>query len=106
MAIILTESLAKRIRELQEGNPASILRIAVRGGGCQGFNYFMEMTEEREDGDTIFEKDGVCVVIDDISLPLLEGAEIDFVDDLIGASIKIKNPNASSSCGCGTSFSL
>ncbi len=80
--------------------------VAVNGGGCSGFQYAFEITRERADDDLALERDGATVLIDSISLDFLRGAEIDFVDDLIGQSFKIHNPNATASCGCGTSFSM
>lgn len=107
-SIILTDSLVTRVRELQgkRGDDALMLRVMVHGGGCQGFEYGFDFDNRRADDDHVFEKDGIRVVIDDVSLGLLAGSEIDFVDDLVGASFKINNPNAKSSCGCGTSFSI
>jgi len=106
--ITLTDSLVKRLKALREkeNSPALNLRIQVDGGGCQGFEYSFKPETTHNDDDHVFEKDGVCVIIDEISLPFLEGAEVDYVDDLIGAHFKINNPNATSSCGCGTSFSV
>jgi iron-sulfur cluster assembly accessory protein len=108
MTITLTDTLVKRIKALQaaENRPALKLRILVEGGGCQGFNYHFDLTEEVKGDDEVFEKDGVGVIIDDISLPYLAGSEIDYVDELVGASFRVNNPNAVSSCGCGTSFSM
>ena len=109
MSITLTDPFVKRMKELQdkENNPGLKLRIIVDGGGCQGFEYKFEMDERYDvENDKIFEKNGVSVLVDTISLPYLEGSEVDYVDDLIGAHFKINNPNASSSCGCGTSFSV
>lgn len=109
MTLILTEPFVKRMKELQdkENNPALKLRITVDGGGCQGFEYKLELTDQYDDAqDRLFEKNGVCVVTDPVSLPYLEGSEVDFENSLIGAQFKIKNPNAASSCGCGTSFSV
>ncbi len=108
MSLTLTDSCVNRLKTLQalEGRPGLKLRIMVEGGGCQGFEYKMDLTETTDDDDLIFEKDGAAVITDPVSLPYLEGAEIDYVDDLIGANFKINNPNASSSCGCGTSFSV
>lgn len=108
MTITLTDALVKRIKALQaaENRPGLKLRILVEGGGCQGFNYVFDLTDDVKPDDELFEKDGAGVVIDDISLPYLKGAEIDYVDDLVGASFRVNNPNAVSSCGCGTSFSL
>lgn len=108
MSITLSDSFVKRLKQLQEkeNNPALMLRITVEGGGCQGFEYLFKPDTSKNDNDIIFEKDGASVVTDEISLPFLNGAEIDYVDDLIGAHFKVNNPNASSSCGCGTSFSV
>lgn len=108
MAITLTDNLVKRIKTLreQQDNPALNLRITVNGGGCQGFEYDFALDATRGDDDHAFEKDGVAVVTDAVSLPFLENAEIDYVDELIGAYFKVNNPNAASSCGCGTSFSV
>ena len=83
-----------------------MLRVAVTGGGCSGFQYNFALDEVKADGDLVLEREGAVVLIDPMSLDFLRGAEIDFVDDLIGASFKIYNPNAQSSCGCGTSFSV
>ena len=104
----LTDSFIKRMKALQdkENNPGLKLRIIVDGGGCQGFEYRFELTGHAEESDNIIERDGAIVLIDDISLPYMKGSEIDYVDDLIGAHFKINNPNADSSCGCGTSFSV
>ncbi len=106
--ITLTDSLVARIRKLQtqDGNAALKLRITVDGGGCQGFEYKFALDDAVAEDDEVFEKDGVGVIIDDISLPYMRGATVDFVDDLIGAHFKIDNPNAKSACGCGTSFSV
>lgn len=108
MAITLTDNLVRRIKTLreQQGNQALNLRITVNGGGCQGFEYEFGLDAARGSDDRIFEKDGVAVITDEVSLPLLEGSEIDYADELIGAYFKINNPNAASSCGCGTSFSM
>ncbi|HZU91568.1 MAG TPA: iron-sulfur cluster insertion protein ErpA [Stellaceae bacterium] len=106
--IILTGNAARRIAVLkeQERDPDVFLRIAVSGGGCSGFQYGFSFDAERHEDDVLFEKDGVVVVVDEVSLGLLDGAEIDFVEDLMGASFQIRNPNAASSCGCGNSFSI
>lgn len=108
MSITLTDTLVKRIKTLREGQdrPDLALRVQVNGGGCQGFEYEFILTEDLTDDDEIFEKDGVRVLIDSVSFPYLNGSEIDYVDELIGAHFKVNNPNASSSCGCGTSFSV
>lgn len=106
--IVVSESAARRIAFLrtQEDATDAFLRIAVSGGGCSGFQYGFSFDDSRQDGDVVFERDGVQVVVDDVSLDLLSGAEIDFVEDMMGASFQIKNPNAASSCGCGNSFSV
>jgi iron-sulfur cluster insertion protein len=106
--IILTDGLVARVRAIREkqGNQDLMLRVAVNGGGCQGFEYAFSLDDSRADDDVVFEKDGVTVLIDEMSLGLLDGSTIDFVDELAGAAFKISNPNAKSSCGCGTSFSL
>ena len=82
------------------------LRVAVKGGGCSGFQYVFEIVEKANDDDQVFEKEDCRVIIDKNSLQFLEGAEIDYSEELIGSSFKINNPNATSSCGCGTSFSF
>jgi iron-sulfur cluster insertion protein len=104
----LTESAARRIAQLRlaEHNDALMLRIEVSGGGCQGFQYGFKFDDTVRDDDLTFRRDDVTVVVDDSSLDLLAGAEIDYVDELIGASFQVKNPNAASSCGCGTSFAI
>ncbi|HEY8190310.1 MAG TPA: iron-sulfur cluster insertion protein ErpA [Micavibrio sp.] len=107
LKITLTDGLVKKIRRLQAGQnqPSLMLRVAVLGGGCSGFQYEFSFTTAPEAGDLTFEKDGVCVVVDDVSLEFLKNCTVDYVDDLIGSGFQVKNPNATSSCGCGTSFS-
>jgi iron-sulfur cluster assembly accessory protein len=105
--VTLTERAGRRIAEIAAGEAAgTALRIAVEGGGCSGFQYKFDLTTERAGDDTVLERAGAQVLIDPTSLEYLAGSEIDFVDDLIGAAFKIRNPNATASCGCGTSFSL
>jgi len=106
--VVLTESAVRRIAVLrtQENAENAFLRIAVSGGGCSGFQYGLSFDDQRNEDDFTFERDGVGIVVDDVSLGLLNGAELDFVEDLMGASFQIKNPNAASSCGCGNSFSI
>jgi iron-sulfur cluster insertion protein len=106
--ITLSANAARRIAALkaQEAQERAFLRIAVSGGGCSGFQYGLTLDDERHEDDVVFERDGVAVIVDQVSLDLLNGAEIDFVEDLMGASFQIKNPNAASSCGCGNSFSI
>jgi len=106
--ITISDSAARRITALkaQETAEAAFLRIAVSGGGCSGFQYGLSFDEETSPDDVVFEHGGIRVVVDDVSLELLNGSEVDFVEDLMGASFQIKNPNAASSCGCGNSFSI
>jgi iron-sulfur cluster assembly accessory protein len=105
--VTVSARAARRIAEIlrAESQPA-MLRVAVTGGGCSGFQYNFALDEVKAEDDLVLERDGAVVLIDSMSLDFLRGAEIDFVDDLIGASFKINNPNAQSSCGCGTSFSV
>jgi iron-sulfur cluster assembly accessory protein len=105
--ISVSDRAANRIREIvahETGQKA--LRVSVQGGGCSGFRYDFEIVGQTNEDDLIIEKSGACVAIDPVSVPYMAGSQIDFVDDLIGASFKISNPNATASCGCGTSFSL
>ncbi|MGN6848772.1 MAG: iron-sulfur cluster insertion protein ErpA, partial [Sphingomicrobium sp.] len=104
--ISLTENAAKRVAWIAErqSKPA-ILRLAVDGGGCAGFTYNFELAEQADD-DTVAETDGVKLVVDPISLDLVKGSAVDFVEDLGGAAFKVTNPNAQSGCGCGSSFSV
>ncbi len=96
--------IAKIIAAEQGG--ATMLRVSVLGGGCSGFQYQFDLVDTVNDDDLRIDKGGITVLIDEVSLPLMAGSEIDFVDELIGASFQIRNPNATSSCGCGTSFSV
>ena len=104
----LSPSAVKRVSFLmtQEDNPEVMLRVTVNGGGCAGFQYAFAFDAEKTDDDVLIEQDGVTVVTDNLSLMYLAGAEIDFVEDMIGAAFSIKNPNAASTCSCGTSFSV
>jgi len=109
MSITLSDALVNRLKSLraQEGKDELMLRVTVNSGGCQGFEYSFDLTDQSNPNeDEIFEKDGVAVVIDEISLGFLKGAEIHYKDDLMESKFEIKNPNASSSCGCGTSFAI
>ncbi|GFE63605.1 HesB/IscA family protein [Litoreibacter roseus] len=99
----VTDRAFERLAEIEPG--AQALRVAVEGGGCSGFQYEIKLDDVAED-DLVLEKDGMKVVVDTVSLPFLENAVIDFSDELIGARFVIENPNATSSCGCGTSFSM
>jgi len=105
--LLFTESAAAKVKQLidEEGNPALKLRVFVQGGGCSGFQYGFTFDEETNEDDTVMEKAGVTLLIDAMSFQYLVGAEIDYKEDLQGAQFVIKNPNASSTCGCGSSFS-
>lgn len=106
-AVTISERAARRIGEIltSEGNGA-MLRISVEGGGCSGFQYKFDVDRARADDDLVIERDNAVVLVDSASAPFLAGSEVDFVDDLIGASFRVNNPNATASCGCGTSFSI
>ncbi len=105
--VILTENAARQISQIVAKEAENkLLRVSVEGGGCSGFQYKFDLVSERAEDDTVLERDGATVLIDPVSLGFLEGSQIDFVDELIGASFQISNPNATASCGCGTSFSL
>lgn len=105
--IDLTPSAAARVSAIavRQGKPA-ILRLAVEGGGCSGFQYRFGLAESVEDDDVSVERDGVMLVVDTVSLDLVRGAAVDFVEDLGGAAFKVTNPNATAGCGCGSSFSV
>ncbi len=105
--INVTEAAAGKIRELlvEEGKADSGLRVFVQGGGCSGFQYGLMIEESGGVGDQLFESNGVRLFVDPVSLSYLKGAEVDFVDTITGGGFTIKNPNASSTCGCGSSFS-
>ena len=103
----VTDRAYARLAEINDGAPApQALRVAVEGGGCSGFQYDISLAEGAADDDLVLEKDGQTVLVDAVSLPFLQNATIDFSDELIGARFVIENPNATSSCGCGTSFSI
>ena len=105
--VTISARAARRIAEILKSEPQpAMLRVEVTGGGCSGFQYNFALDEVNAEDDLVLERDGAVVLIDSMSLDFLRGAEIDFVDDLIGASFRINNPNAQSSCGCGTSFSI
>ena len=105
--LTLSPAAAKRIQAIgaKEGR-ALMLRVAVEGGGCSGFQYQFDLVDHANDDDLRIERDGAAALIDEMSLVLLKGSEIDFIDELAGAEFKIRNPNAKSSCGCGVSFSI
>jgi iron-sulfur cluster assembly accessory protein len=102
--VTVTERAARRILEI--GGATTMLRVSVEGGGCSGFQYKFDLASSPADDDIVVERSGAKVLIDPISIAYIGGSEIDFVDDLIGASFRVKNPNATASCGCGTSFTI
>ncbi len=106
--VVLTESAARRVAALRakEGDDGLMLRLTVSGGGCSGFQYGFDFDREIRDDDRVFERDGVALLVDEVSLDLVAGSEVDFKEDLMGAYFEVRNPQAVSSCGCGTSFSL
>jgi iron-sulfur cluster insertion protein len=105
--LTLSPSAAQRIHAIgkAEGRPV-MLRVAVEGGGCSCFQYQFDLVEEAQPDDLRIERDGAAALVDEMSLVLLKGSEIDFVDELAGAEFRIRNPNAKTSCGCGVSFSI
>ncbi len=106
-AVELTENAARRIAEILTSEPAgSFLRIGVDGGGCSGFTYTYNISTEQSADDLVIERDGATVAIDPVSLDLLRGSKIDFIDDVMGRMFKIVNPAATASCGCGSSFAI
>jgi len=105
--VTVTERAVNRIAAILKGEPAgAMLRVSVEGGGCSGFQYRFDVEREKADDDMVIARNDATILIDPVSVGFLAGSEIDFVDDLIGAAFKVNNPNAKSSCGCGTSFSL
>ncbi|MDO8409034.1 MAG: iron-sulfur cluster insertion protein ErpA [Phenylobacterium sp.] len=105
--LTLSAAAAERLKAISqtEGKPI-MLRVAVEGGGCSGFQYQLDLVDAAEPDDLRIERDGAAALVDEMSLIMLKGSEIDFVDELVGAEFKIRNPNAKSSCGCGVSFSI
>ena len=105
--ITVSERAARRIGQILRGEPqGTMLRVSVEGGGCSGFQYKFDMETAQASDDLVIAREGATVLIDPVSQQYMAGSEIDFVEDLIGASFKVKNPNATASCGCGTSFAL
>ncbi|MBV8190503.1 MAG: iron-sulfur cluster insertion protein ErpA [Alphaproteobacteria bacterium] len=106
-AFSVTDNAAKRIAFLasKEAKPV-MMRVAVLGGGCSGFQYDFSFEEQRNDDDLLIERNGATVVVDSTSLELLKGSELDYVEEMVGSSFQVRNPNATSSCGCGNSFSV
>jgi iron-sulfur cluster assembly accessory protein len=105
--VTVSARAAHRIGEILKQEPAgAMLRVSVEGGGCSGFQYRFDIDRSKADDDMVIAQDGATVLIDPVSLNYIAGAEIDFVDDLIGASFRVNNPQATASCGCGTSFTI
>jgi iron-sulfur cluster assembly accessory protein len=102
----ISAAAARRLKRVLAGDAGAALRISVKGGGCSGFQYAFEIDASRADDDFVATRDGVSVVVDSVSLEMMRGSELDFVDDLMGQAFKVKNPNAVASCGCGVSFSV
>ncbi|MEL6203105.1 MAG: iron-sulfur cluster assembly accessory protein [Pseudomonadota bacterium] len=106
-SVTVTDACFARVGKVLAGETdKTALRVSVEGGGCSGFSYKFDLVADKNPDDLVFEKDGATVLIDELSLVYMEGSQIDFVDDLMGQSFKISNPNAVASCGCGTSFSV
>ena len=106
-SVTISDAAARRIASILGTSPEKqALRVSVEGGGCSGFSYKFDLVEDQQDDDLVLEKDAARVLIDQLSLVYMDGSEIDFVDNLLGQSFQIKNPNAVASCGCGTSFSI
>jgi iron-sulfur cluster insertion protein len=106
-SVSMSESAARRlVRILSKEETGSALRVSVKGGGCSGFQYSFDIEKSRAADDLVVERDGATILIDPVSLEYMAGAELDFVDDLMGQAFRVKNPNAVASCGCGVSFSV
>jgi len=106
-AITVSERAARRIGQILKGEgDGAMLRISVEGGDCSGLQYKFDVEQNKAEDDLVIANDGAVVLVDPASVPFLAGSELDFVDDLIGASFRVVNPNATASCGCGTSFSI
>ena len=107
-AIQLTSSAAHKVQELvsKQGRDAALLRVYIQGGGCSGFQYGFTFEDAAQEDDTVFERQGVSLVVDPLSFQYLMGSEVDYKEDLEGARFVINNPNAATTCGCGSSFSI
>jgi iron-sulfur cluster insertion protein len=104
--VSMSASAARRLTKILNAEDGAALRISVKGGGCSGFQYAFDIEKTRADDDFIVERDGAVILVDPVSLEYMKGSEVDFVDDLMGQSFKVKNPNAVASCGCGVSFTV
>ena len=105
-SVSISASAARRLNAILKGEEGAALRLSVKGGGCSGFQYAFAIDKERAEDDVVVARDGATLLIDPMSLEMIKGAELDFVDDLMGQSFRVKNPNAVASCGCGVSFSV
>jgi iron-sulfur cluster insertion protein len=106
LPLSISASAARRLNKVLGDDPSAALRISVKGGGCSGFQYAFDIEKTRAEDDLVVTRDGAMVIVDPVSLEMLVGSELDFVDDLMGQAFKVKNPNAVASCGCGVSFSV
>jgi iron-sulfur cluster assembly accessory protein len=105
--VTLSASAARRIAAIVASEPAGTrMRLSVTGGGCSGFSYDFQLVTEIDPDDFAIDRDGATLLVDNVALPYLAGAEVDFIDDLMGQYFKVQNPNATATCGCGTSFSV
>ncbi|MBB2973916.1 iron-sulfur cluster assembly accessory protein [Mesorhizobium sp. RMAD-H1] len=105
--VTVSDAAARRIAAILKSEPGkTALRVSVEGGGCSGFSYKYDLVDSESEDDIVIEKHGARILIDTVSLPYMDGSEIDFIDDLMGQSFQIRNPHAVASCGCGTSFSI
>ena len=105
-ALSISANAAKRLNAILKGEEGAALRISVKGGGCSGFQYAFDIDRARAEDDFVATRDGATVLVDPVSLEMMKGAELDFVDDLMGQSFQVRNPQAVASCGCGVSFAV
>ena len=104
--VSISASAARRLKAILKGDEGAALRISVKGGGCSGFQYAFDIEKVRAEDDFVATRDGATVLVDPVSLEMMKGAELDFVDDLMGQSFQVRNPQAVASCGCGVSFAV
>ena len=104
--VSMSANAARRLTKILRADEGAALRISVKGGGCSGFQYAFDIEKARADDDLVVTRDGATILVDPVSLEYMRGSEVDFVDDLMGQSFKVKNPNAVASCGCGVSFTV
>jgi iron-sulfur cluster insertion protein len=106
LPLSISANAARRLHAVLGGDGEAALRISVKGGGCSGFQYAFDVEKSRSEDDLVVTRDGASVIVDPVSLEMIKGSELDFVDDLMGQAFKVKNPNAVASCGCGVSFTV